>query len=95
MKASLVDAIQEALPYLQKSESDFKTLELFQPLLDVQYFISVVYHNMGLEKQRDEAAKRHSETDAHIRRLEAIVVDDEILDILDVVGIVGAALAGR
>jgi anaphase-promoting complex subunit 5 len=95
MTASIVGALQEALPYLQKSESDFKTLELIQPLSDVRYLISVLYHNLGLEKERDEAAERHSETDAHLRGLEAIVVDDEIREILDVVGMVGAALAGR
>jgi anaphase-promoting complex subunit 5 len=95
LKASIVTALQEALPFLQKSESDFKTLELIQPLSDVQYLISVLYHNLGLEKERDEAAERHSETDTRQRRLEVIVVDDDIRQILEVIGMVGAALAGR
>ena len=95
MKSFVADALQEALPYLQKSESDFKTLELIRSLSDVQYVISVVYHNLGLEKQRDEAAKRHSKTDVHQQKLEAIVVDEEIQEILNVVCMVGAALAGR
>lgn len=93
--SSSVNALQDALPHLQKSESDFKTLELTQPLSDVQYLISVLYHNLGLEKERDGAAKRHCETETNLRRLEAIVVDNEILQILDVVGMVGAVLAGR
>jgi anaphase-promoting complex subunit 5 len=95
LKASVVSALQEALPYLQKSELDFKTLQLTEPLSDVQYLISVLYHNLGLEKERDEAAERHSETDNHLRKLEAIVVDDEVRQIFEVVGMVGAALAGR
>jgi hypothetical protein len=70
-------------------------LELIQPLSDVQYLISVFYHNLGLESGRDDAAKRHFETDADLQRREAIVVDDEIRQILDVVGMVGGALAGR
>jgi len=90
-----VDALQEALPYLQKSESDFKTLELIQPLSDVQYLISILYHNLGMEKERDKVAECHSETDTHLRKMEAIVVDEEIRQVLDVVGVVGAALAGR
>lgn len=55
----------------------------------------MLYHNLGLEKERDGAAKRHCETETNLRRLEAIVVDNEILQILDVVGMVGAVLAGR
>jgi anaphase-promoting complex subunit 5 len=90
-----VDSLHEALPYLQKSESDFKTLELIQPLSDVQYVISVLYHNLGMQKERDEAAEHHSETDTHLRRLGAIVVDNEIGQIIGVVSMVGAALAGR
>jgi anaphase-promoting complex subunit 5 len=90
-----VDSLQEALPHLQRSESDFKTLELIQPLSDVQYLISVLYHNLGMEKERDEMAEHHSETDTRLRRLEAIVVDDEVGQIIEVVSMVGAALAGR
>jgi len=88
-------ALREALPYLERSESDFQTLELSQPLLDVQYLISVLCHNLGMEKERDQVAQRHSETEAHRRRIEAVVIDDEVRQILDIVGIVGAALAAR
>lgn len=55
----------------------------------------MLYHNLGLEKERDDAAKRHFETDANLQQQEAIVVDNEIRQILDVVGMVGGALAGR
>ena len=48
-----------------------------------------------MEKERDEVARRHSETEARRRRMETVVIDDEVQQILDVVGIVGAALAGR
>jgi hypothetical protein len=48
-----------------------------------------------MQKERDEAAEHHSETDTHLRRLGAIVVDNEIGQIIGVVSMVGAALAGR
>jgi anaphase-promoting complex subunit 5 len=77
------------------AESDFRTLEILRSLMDVQYLLSVVYHNLGLENERDEAAKRHFATEEERKRLEVVVVDDVIREIFDVVSLVGAALAGR
>lgn len=63
--------------------------------MDVQYFLSVVYHNLGLETERDEAAKRHILTEAERKRSEASVVHEEVRDIWEVVAQLGAALAAR
>ena len=74
---------------------DFKALECLQSLMNVQYLLSVVYHNLGMEKQRDEAAQRHLGTDQERRKLENVVVDDDIAKICEVVSLVGAALSIR
>lgn len=63
--------------------------------MNVQYLLSVVYHNLGLEKHRDDAAARHMTTDDARKRLEVVVVDEQARKIWEVVLQVGAALAAR
>ena len=87
--------LQEAIPYLSIAESDFQTLEMYPSLRDVQYLLSVVYHNLGMKNERQGAATRHSRTEEHLRQLEAIVSDDQILEIFELLTTVGAALASR
>lgn len=86
---------EEAISYLLISETDYKKLEMYQTLLDVQYLIAVVYHNLGMIRERNEAAERHIETQAQQRKLEAVITEDEIQEIFKVISLVGAALAGR
>jgi anaphase-promoting complex subunit 5 len=62
-------------------------------VMDVQYFLSVVYHNLGLQTERDEAAKRHFATQEMRRGLE--MSDEGITGVLEVMRMVGAALAHR
>lgn len=93
--SSTAAALREALPYLLKSEADFQALKIYRSVMDVQYLISVIYHNLGIEKERDDAAGRHTATEKEHAKLENMVVDDEIQQILDVVSSVGAALAHR
>ncbi|GLB34986.1 putative microtubule associated protein [Lyophyllum shimeji] len=87
-------ALEEALPYLLTAEGDYRTLQINNSLLDVQYLLSVFYHNLGMVQERDEAAKRHHETQTNKQRLNAVVVEDEIQQVLEVVALVGAGLAG-
>lgn len=68
---------------------------MYQSLQDVQYLISVVYHNMGLVKERDGMAEQYMESQAKQRELEAIVVEDELRQIFQVISLVGAALADQ
>ncbi|KAF8163271.1 hypothetical protein B0H34DRAFT_694755 [Crassisporium funariophilum] len=92
---STASALHEAVPYISMAESDFQTLEILSSTKDAQYLLSVVYHNLGMEKEGNEAAIRHSETEALQRHLETITVDDEMQNIFELVGTVGAALAAR
>jgi anaphase-promoting complex subunit 5 len=89
------EALQEALPYLLMAETDFGTLQILRSLMDVQYLLSVVYHNLGSEAERDGAIKRHFTTEAELKRLEVIAVDEEVRDIWQIVSDVGASLASR
>ncbi|KIL69717.1 hypothetical protein M378DRAFT_68525 [Amanita muscaria Koide BX008] len=88
-------ALQEAIRYLLIAEGDFKTLQIYRSLLDVQYLLSVMYHNLGATVKRDECAERHIKTENELRRLETIAADEEVEQIFDTVAIVGATLARR
>ncbi|KAJ6496647.1 hypothetical protein C8R47DRAFT_349617 [Mycena vitilis] len=90
---SAADALREAIPYLLKSEQDYLALEMHRSMMDVQYFLSVVYHNLGLQTERDEAAKRHFATQEMRRDVE--ISKEGITGVLEVVRMVGAALAHR
>ena len=87
--------LRDAVRYLLVAEGDFKTLQIYRSLLDVQYLLSVMYHNLGATTERDQAAERHLKTEADLRKLETITMDEEVEQILDVVAAVGASLAGR
>jgi anaphase-promoting complex subunit 5 len=91
----LADGLREAVRYLLIAESDYATLQCFKSLANVQYLLSVVYHNLGLEKQRDDAATRHMTTDEARKKVEAVAVDEQVKRIWEVVSQVGAALAAR
>lgn len=56
---------------------------------------SVVYNSLGLESERDAAARRHFETEAEWKKLEVIAIDDQVQSLLEIVSIVGASLASR
>ena len=93
--ASIADGLREAVRYLLIAESDYATLQILKSLMNVQYLLSVVYHNLGLEKQRDDAASRHMATDEAGKKLEIVVADEQVKKIWEVVSGVGAALAAR
>ncbi|KAJ7097958.1 hypothetical protein B0H15DRAFT_823591 [Mycena belliarum] len=90
---STAEALKDAVPYLVQSERDFLGLEMYRAVMDVQYFLSVVYHNLGFELEREEAAKRHFATQE--MRQEVEMSAEGIHEVLEVVRVVGAALAHR
>ena len=68
---------------------------MYESQMDVQYLISVIYHNLDMEAERDAAADRYAATARAFKAQEDILVDKETEEILDVVASIGAALAGR
>ncbi|GBE82222.1 predicted protein [Sparassis crispa] len=88
-------SLQECIPYLQIAEKDYAALEMFRSLQDVQYLLSVVYHNLGMTAERDEAATRHLKTEEEGRNAAVVVVEVWIAEVLEVVAEVGAGLASR
>ncbi|KAF8628477.1 hypothetical protein AX15_003988 [Amanita polypyramis BW_CC] len=88
-------ALREAIRYLLIAENDFKTLQIYRSLQDVQYLLSILYHNLGMSRERNQMAEWHAKTEAEIRRVEEIAVDDEVEQILGIVASIGAALASR
>lgn len=57
--------------------------------------LSVVYHNLDLVEKRDDVAGRHAETQALQLKQEAVIIEDDLQQIFDLVNMVGAALASR
>lgn len=70
-------------------------LEMFRQLQDVQYLLLVVYHNLGLTKERDAAAARHLKTDVEREKAATVVLEDMVTEVWDLVVDIGAALAAR
>ena len=88
-------ALREALPYVSMAEVDFRSLELSRSVKDAQYLLSIIYHNLDMESERNEVAVRHSQTEQLQQNMEKTIVDDGIREIFDLVGTIGAALAAR
>jgi anaphase-promoting complex subunit 5 len=93
--SSVAESLREALPYLLAAEKDYECLGILEALQDVQYFISVVYHNLDMTNERDAAARRHHATVELRGRLATTVVDEEVEAILDLIGKIGVALTSR
>jgi anaphase-promoting complex subunit 5 len=93
--SSVADSLREALPCLLAAEKDYECLDILEALQDVQYFISVIYHNLDMVNERDMAARRHHATAELRKKLATTVFDDEVEAILDLIGRIGVALTSR
>lgn len=94
-KGSNVSTLKEALSYLSAAEADYRTLQMYDSLMDTQYLLSVVCHNLGMTREAEEAAKQHFETREQKESLGASVVEVDIQRIFRIIESIGAALASR
>jgi anaphase-promoting complex subunit 5 len=83
------------LPYLDIAEKDYMTLEILRSLADVQFFTSVLYHNLNMVEERDAAARRHLETEEAMQEAAVVVAEGWIDQVWELVLDVGAAIAKR
>ena len=83
------------MPYLDIAEKDYTTLEILHSLADVQFFVSVLYHNLNMVEERDAAATRHLKTEEAIQEAAVIVAEGWIDQVWELVLDIGAALAKR
>ncbi|KAI9458485.1 hypothetical protein F5148DRAFT_1001378 [Russula earlei] len=89
------ESIREALPYLDIAEKDYEALELLRSLADVQFLISVLYHNLNMVEERDAAATRHLATEETMQKSAVVVAEDWIDQVWKLVLDIGASLAKR
>ncbi|KAI0283133.1 hypothetical protein BGY98DRAFT_1087979 [Russula aff. rugulosa BPL654] len=89
------DSIHEALSYLDIAEKDYATLEILRSLADVQFLISVLYHNLNMVEERDAAATRHLKTEEAMQEAAVVVDEDWIDQVWELVLDIGASLAKR
>ena len=89
------DSVHEALSYLDIAEKDYATLEILRSLADVQFLISVLYHNLNMVEERDAAATRHLKTEEAMQEAAVVVDEDWIDQVWELVLDIGASLAKR
>ena len=83
------------MSYLDIAEKDYVTLEILRSLADVQFLISVLYHNLNMLDERDAAATRHLKTEEAMQEAAVVVVEDWIEQVWELVLDIGACLAKR
>jgi anaphase-promoting complex subunit 5 len=89
------ESIREALSYLEIAEKDYATLEILRSLADVQFLVSVLYHNLDVVDERDASAMRHLGTEEAMKEAAVVVAEDWINQVWELVLDIGAALAKR
>jgi len=89
------EGLREALVYLKMAEEDYKRLELTESLADVQFLMSVVYHNLGATSESEQTGERHLETNALKQKHGEVLVDEEVSRIWEIVSRVGISIAGQ
>jgi anaphase-promoting complex subunit 5 len=89
------ESIREALPYLDIAEKDYTTLEILRSLADVQFLVSVLYHNLHMVEERDAAATRQAKTEEDMQEAAVVVSEDWIDQVWELVLDIGASLAKR
>ncbi len=77
------------------AEKDYTNLDMLSALQDVQFLQSVILHNLGMTKERDETATRQQKTELLRSEIEAEVVEDWITEVWDLVADIGCKLAVR
>ncbi|KAI0316674.1 hypothetical protein OF83DRAFT_1172648 [Amylostereum chailletii] len=88
-------SIREALPYLDIAEKDFTKLEILRSVADVQYLLSVLYHNLGMLQERDAAAARQLNTEEEIQAAAAVYQEQWMSEVWNLVSNIGGAIATR
>jgi anaphase-promoting complex subunit 5 len=83
------------LLYLEIAEKDYAKLEILRSLADVQFLVSVLYHNLDMVEERDASATRHLKTEEEMKEAAVVVAEDWINQVWELVLDIGAALAKR
>ncbi|KIK95893.1 hypothetical protein PAXRUDRAFT_826555 [Paxillus rubicundulus Ve08.2h10] len=87
--------LREALPHLLMAEADYMHLSMLEAILDVQWLLMVVYHNLGMRVDEEAVHERYSRSTTMVRTFEENPVDMEVKNVWDLVTEVGASLANR
>lgn len=90
-----VDGLRDALSYLQIAEEDYRKLEIHSAVQDVLYVMSVVHHNLGEEKERNDAADRHVLSQHENLKLDSVDANENWEELWSLIGEISAALASR
>ncbi|KAL4248144.1 Anaphase-promoting complex subunit 5 [Abortiporus biennis] len=87
--------VRECLPYLLIAEKDYSGLEIYRSLQDTQFLLSIVYHNLGMSHESEDAASKCHATEAVGKQASGVAIEGWLSDIWEIVSNAGAVLAAR
>ncbi|KAH8099478.1 hypothetical protein BXZ70DRAFT_227681 [Cristinia sonorae] len=89
------ETLRQSLVHLEDAENVFRGLCCLKAMQDTQYLMSTVYHNLGMEEERDAAAERCLQTEEE-RKVKAAQAEDAwVSKIWTMVSKLGAAIAAK
>ncbi|TCD69730.1 hypothetical protein EIP91_006497 [Steccherinum ochraceum] len=89
------ESLKESLQFLKEAETNFRTIQLMKALQDTQFLLATVYHNLGMEKDRDAASARCLATEDQGKKLATVATDDWPHDLWNLVSRIGAVIAAK
>lgn len=89
------ESLKESLQFLKEAETNFRTIQLMKALQDTQFLLASVYHNLGMEKDRDAASARCLATEDQGKKLATVATDDWPHDLWNLVSRIGAVVAAK
>jgi len=92
---SSTEALKACLPHLLDAERTFRDISLLKSLEDVRFLLSTVYHNLGMEKERDAMAEQCHHIAEERKKVADMSADRWISDLWEDVSRVGAAIAAK
>jgi len=87
--------LREALPHLLMAEADYSRLSMFEATSDVQWLLTVVFHNLGMKAEEEAVLERYSLSITTLRSFEECTLDEEAQQVWELVTDVGVSLAAR
>ena len=89
------ESIETAIGYLKSAETDYETVDILRSLADVQYLISVLYHNLAREDERNAYAEKQLRTEELLKQIALVFEEPWMAETWQLVSQIGATLATR
>jgi anaphase-promoting complex subunit 5 len=88
----MTDGLHDAIYYLKRAESDYRTMEMYASVQDMLYLQAVVHEALGEKVARDETSERLMEVEKIEKKMQS-EMDEGMIAIWDVVCEIGVGVA--